>query len=389
MLVEARFRSGEGLDFDLLDRAIELEQGTQMPLMDRPSIQAAIGIGLGGRHRESIGALQAAIARAEREDDWGYLPTQVRSLAWIAWCTGDFELASAAGMRAIEVADELGLEDAGVWGHESQVLAAIGEGAAARAWAERGLATGRRLGYWWWEYRNLGALLFLELTEDNADAAAAVADRVAAIGRQVGERQPGWQRTAGDVIEAMLGVGRVVEAEELTASLEERASLSGHPWTRLAAARCRGLLESRAGRLEEALACLERALAADERGEMAFERARTLLAKGQTLRRANRRREARQSLEAARALFERCGSPPWAAKAAAELASIGGRTAHRDELTPSEGRVAELVSAGRSNCEIAQELFLSVRTVESHLSSAYRKLGVQSRTALAAALRRS
>ena len=80
------------------------------------------------------------------------------------------------------------------------------------------------------------------------------------------------------------------------------------------------------------------------------------------------------------------GAALWAERARSELGRIGGRTASGTDLTGSERRVAELVASGMTNREVAAALFLSEHTVESHLSAAYRKLGVRSRTELAARL---
>ena len=121
-----------------------------------------------------------------------------------------------------------------------------------------------------------------------------------------------------------------------------------------------------------------------------FDVARTELAWGERLRRERRRTEARAQLTAALAGFDRLGARPWAARARAELAvAEGGRSrpAAADEapLTHKEGEVADLVAAGATNREAAAALFLSPRTVEHHLRQVYRKLGVRSRTELAAA----
>ncbi len=114
-----------------------------------------------------------------------------------------------------------------------------------------------------------------------------------------------------------------------------------------------------------------------------FQHARTLLALGATERRAKRRADARATLEAALAVFERLGSPLWAGKARAELGRIGGRAPSRGDLTESERRVAVLVAEGKTNREVATALFLGERTVASHLTHIYAKLGVRSRTELA------
>jgi DNA-binding CsgD family transcriptional regulator len=96
---------------------------------------------------------------------------------------------------------------------------------------------------------------------------------------------------------------------------------------------------------------------------------------------------ARESLEHAVAAFERIGSSGWAAAARSELARVGARRpSPAGGLTPAEQRVVELAAQGRSNKEIARELFVSVHTVEVHLSHAYAKLGVRSRAQLASRL---
>jgi DNA-binding NarL/FixJ family response regulator len=118
-----------------------------------------------------------------------------------------------------------------------------------------------------------------------------------------------------------------------------------------------------------------------------FERARTLLALGSAERRAQHRRVARETLEQALESFERLGAPLWAAKARSELGRIGGRQAPaRGALSETEAQIAELAASGRTNAEIAAALVVSPKTVKWNLSKIYRKLGVRSRTELAASL---
>ena len=103
-----------------------------------------------------------------------------------------------------------------------------------------------------------------------------------------------------------------------------------------------------------------------------------------TQRRAKQKAAARETLERARATFDRVGAGLWAEKARAELGRIGGRAASRWELTPTEEQVAALVAAGHTNREVAAELFMSVRTVDWNLRKIYGKLGIHSRRELAA-----
>ena len=101
-----------------------------------------------------------------------------------------------------------------------------------------------------------------------------------------------------------------------------------------------------------------------------------------TRRRARQKRPAREAIEQARAGFEELGAEGWAERARGELGAIGGRT-RSEGLTPAERRVADLVANGRTNAEVAATLFLAERTVASHLTHVYAKLGVRSRTELA------
>jgi len=133
--------------------------------------------------------------------------------------------------------------------------------------------------------------------------------------------------------------------------------------------------------------------AADVLGEAGahLERARTLVDLGAALRRGGRRADARAALAEGADLAHRCGATALAERGREELRLAGARPrrlarAGRDGLTPAELRVAELARSGSTNKEIAQALFVTLRTVEMHLSNAYRKLGIDAREGLAGAL---
>jgi DNA-binding NarL/FixJ family response regulator len=146
--------------------------------------------------------------------------------------------------------------------------------------------------------------------------------------------------------------------------------------------RCRGLVAAAAGDVESALGLLERAAAEHEAAGDPFGRARALLATGVARRRLRQKRPARQSIEAAVKAFETIGAEGWAATARAELGQLGGRR-RAEGLTAAEQRVAELVAEGQTNRQVAEALFLGERTVASHLTHIYAKLGIRSRTELA------
>ncbi|MBS2539577.1 hypothetical protein KGQ20_43235 [Catenulispora sp. NF23] len=115
---------------------------------------------------------------------------------------------------------------------------------------------------------------------------------------------------------------------------------------------------------------------------MPIERGRSLLALGQVQRRRKAKPEARQALQDALDCFTEHGHRPYAQLAEAEL-DRGRRAGAGSLLTASEQRVADLVADGFTNREVAARLSMSVRTVESHVGSVFRKLGVRSRTELA------
>ena len=124
----------------------------------------------------------------------------------------------------------------------------------------------------------------------------------------------------------------------------------------------------------------------------AFEHARTELCLGEHLRRGGRRADARPPLRAALATFDALGAAPWADRASAELKATGETARRRDassldQLTPQELRIALMLAAGTTTRQAAAALYLSPKTVEYHLRHVYLKLGVNSRTALAEALR--
>jgi DNA-binding CsgD family transcriptional regulator len=193
---------------------------------------------------------------------------------------------------------------------------------------------------------------------------------------------PGAFPVAADLVEALVAGNDVAAAQAVSERLSQLAVDQHHPWGTVTAQRCAAALQVGSD-LDAAAHALLKAAAAYARLGLGFDQARTVLFAGRALRRGGRKAAARRALTDAEAAFAKMGCGGWAAAARLELARVSGRRAAGDDvLTASERRVAELAALGQSNKEIAAQLFVSVNTVEAHLSHAYAKLGVRSRAEL-------
>lgn len=215
-----------------------------------------------------------------------------------------------------------------------------------------------------------------------ADLLGAVWDHT--VREQVDE--PGAFPVAGDLVEALAQCDDNSRAQAVTERLSLLAARQQHPWAGVTAARCSAILRLAGEYDDQAADELVGAAGGYERLGLRFEQARALLVLGHEQRRSHRRSAARESLTRARQVFDELGCSGWSARVADELGRVSGRRGGDAGLTASELRVAELAARGLSNKEIASRLYVTVYTVEAHLSHAYAKLGVRSRTQLAARL---
>jgi DNA-binding CsgD family transcriptional regulator len=193
-----------------------------------------------------------------------------------------------------------------------------------------------------------------------------------------------WRSTAALACAAL---GNRDRAHDLAEEEVALARAFGAPRALGIALRANGLIEGG----ERGLELLEEAAGVLEATPAVLERARVLVDLGATRRRAGQVLEARAPLRLGLDLADRCGASILADRASHELRAAGLRPRRNAasglrSLTPSEHRVAELVAAGMSNREAAQALFVTEKTVEAHLASAYRKLGIHSRHELDMAL---
>jgi DNA-binding CsgD family transcriptional regulator/tetratricopeptide (TPR) repeat protein len=231
----------------------------------------------------------------------------------------------------------------------------------------------------------LAVLGFVATSLGDHPAARAHLDRLARLAPGAGLDQPSVVKFLPDEIEALAALGEIGLAEARLDRLQARGQALRRPWALAAAARCRAHLAGMAGDHDAARAACAQALAEHERLPMPFELGRTLLTKGITERRARRKSAAGESFGQALAIFERLGAPLWAAKARRELSATAARPI-AGGLTQTQHRVATLIAQGQTNREIAAAMFITVNTVQTHIRHIFQKLGVRSRTELAAVL---
>jgi DNA-binding CsgD family transcriptional regulator len=190
-----------------------------------------------------------------------------------------------------------------------------------------------------------------------------------------------------DLTEAAVRTGRLTEAGAHVAAVRAAGLAALSPRQALTAGGAAAL----AAPDDQAAALFERALAVPGAGRWPFDQARIQLSFGERLRRMKATTDARIQLAAARDTFQRLGTGPWAARADSELRATGltigrGAEAGPSSLTPQQRQIATLAAAGLTNKQIAERLYLSPRTVATHLHQVFPKLGVTTRAALRDAL---
>jgi len=217
------------------------------------------------------------------------------------------------------------------------------------------------------------------------------ADAFAAAQRVFDPNDPAHHRyicswLIADLAEAALHLGRLEEGRERVAQVAAATGEEPGTWLAIGLAHARAVLADD----EEAEERFREALGLDL-ARWPFQRARLELAYGQWLRRRRRIADSRTPLRDARDAFDRLGCEEWGHRARSELRASGESSRRRvpearDQLTAQELQIAQLAAEGLSNREIGQKLFVSHRTVGTHLYRIFPKLGISSRGELAGAL---
>jgi DNA-binding CsgD family transcriptional regulator len=308
------------------------------------------------------------------------LPLALSWRSWLEVLQGRF---GSARSHLAEIEDVVSLTGwRGLLGSPvpAQVLrdAWLGDEDAARSGARRMMQDAHERGQGIGIDHAYGALTILELGAGRYGDALRAARRICEHD-SVGVATP----ALADVVEAAVRSDECDLAIQALERLSERATVSATPWTNGILARARAVGAS-GGEADE---LFRSALDELSRTTIATEIARTQLLYGEWLRRARRRKDAREPLHDALDFFEAVGASSFAARARAELTATGEHVRTRstpvDVLTPQEAQIARLAAAGEKNHEIAAQLFITTSTVEYHLRKTFVKLGVSSRTQLA------
>ena len=371
---------------DLLERAIELEEQIGKPLLwAGPRGLAATQYRQSGDLETASALWESWHAGAADSGNERIRPYTLYQLASLECYRGNLTRAEELVHEALEAARDN--EDTHVEGWILYPLAflAAWQGRAEEARSTLGQilewATGR--GERPTIARAHCLLGLLALSEGDTATAARELSGAAELLEEMGIAQPASIPALPDGVEALAGAGDVAAAEVLLERLERQALALDNPFARALTGRARGVLLAAGGEPDPAAPLLRDAAAAFDRMGFRLEAARAVLGHGRALLRGGHRTLAADALADARNRFEEVGATLWKARAAEDLERAAPGRAE-GELTAAERRVAALVARGKRNREIGSDLFMSVSTVEAHLTRIYRKLGIRSRSELAA-----
>lgn len=381
-----RFMNGEGtVEADLHHAAALENPNSLVPVALRPSVQSALLLGWSGHLKPARETLAQLGERCESIGEEGEMIFIAFQLALFDIWLGDLGRAADTADEALARARQLGGEAALFVASSVQgaVQAYRGNVDDARRHLDSALTAGVGSGSLLMMTWTVAVQGFLALSlGDHARALAALEPLLPML-----QLAPRYSEIIGasfvpDAAEAMISLGRHDEAEPLIELLERNGARLDRAWMLAVGARCRAMLSAARGDVAAGAAHAQEALAHHDRIEMPFERARTLLVLGRLERRLRHWHPATAALAEAFTIFEKVGTPLWAAQARAELDRGTAGRPRSPGLTPTERRVAELAASGMNNHDIAATLFVARKTVEVNLSRIYHKLGIHSRSEL-------
>ncbi|MGH9038642.1 MAG: AAA family ATPase, partial [Acidimicrobiia bacterium] len=386
------FLLGQGLRTDLLDRAAsiatEWADAGGMPLrpgfLHLPHIPATL-LKWSDDFAGARSGYRAALADTVERGDDSCEPWLLYQMSELECWTGNWDEAAMHASRACAVADRTGQRGVLGFALYSRALVAAHRGQVEEAItaADAGLAVSQQTATVTAAALNRSVLGFLALSRGDPDTARAHLGQVRATVSAMGLGDPGVFRCLPDEVEALVLLGYTDEAAALAEQFVEQGRAFQRPWALAVGARGQALCLAASGDRGNALDAVAEAKRRLVHLGMPFEHGRTLLVEGSIRRQTGQKRGAREALEEALSCFESHGAELWAARTRAEISRIAGRPPGPRFLSPTEEQVAALVASGRTNIQVADALFMSVKTVEGKLTRIYRKLGVSSRRELA------
>ena len=369
---------------DLMARAVELAVEVGAPrLGGGPRAWLAKQVFWAGDLDGARAQFEAALATDRRSGNELERPYRLYDLALVECAAGNLASAAEIVDQGLEAAGDADNADAAGWLVFPLAMVQAWRGLSEPARASVGLLlTQTRRARLQWIVRGKSVLGLLALSEGDAAGAAEELVEAARMLEQMGFAHPGALPILPDAIEALAGTGESELAEALRERLERQAAALDSAWAQAALARSRGTLLIAQGDPGAAVAPLEESASTFDRLGYRPAAARAVLALGRAQARSGHRTLAADTLADARNRFAEIGAAHWEARTVEELERAApGRAA--GVLTPSEARIAALVARGLKNREIGTTLFMSVATVEAHLTRIYRKLAIRSRTELA------
>ncbi len=377
-------RALAGRPFDELNRRFHAESRATFHLAD--SIDRLTSLRL--LWRGEIAAARASLIRMlaladERGEQWSYVILRLH-LCELELNAGDWQAATLLLDEWAESKEAELLVASGYQRCRALLAAGRGDPDEVERWAAPALAGAEAAGARWPLLDTLRAKGAAALLGHDPGRALESLQAVWTHAEREGVDDPGALPVAPDLIEALVESGDLGQARAVTDRLRRLAEQQEHPWGLATVKRCSGVISLSERSYAEVAATALREAADDYAAlGLRYDTARSLLLLGRAQRRHKKWAAARASLELAVAAFDELDSPGWADDARSELARVSARRAPAPgQLTPTEQRVVALAVEGRSNKEIAQTLVVTVNTVETHLSHAYKKLGVRSRAQL-------
>lgn len=372
-------RPEPGDDLTIVARHLPAALGAERLMQE--ATQAIVNTFMSSSER---GAVRSALEREHlqwRERDEPRAARALWGLAWLEFWAGDWALAADHGFRAYEIAIQYGLEVP--QDHLPIAVIAVhrGELDVAREHTERALELAREQ-FGFHPPQHMAVVGLIADWSGEPDRALEWFERAGERAAELEWGEPSLRWWTPDHVEALLVSGRDDAAVRLLDAWEADARRVAREWVLAHVTRCRGVVAAARGDVDGAVPLLEQAVAEHDEVGDPYGRARALLALGVARRRARQKRAARDAIHAALEGFETIGALRWTEKARGELGRVSGRTRSAG-LTAAERRVAALVAEGKTNREVAALLFLGERTVASHLTHIYAKVGVRSRTELA------